>query len=59
MDRFNSAEVAPKLAAAQETAGYSMAKVLQHVFPLVVEVQNDVIKKFGFPDGREGTTTKN
>lgn len=32
-----------------------MLKVMQYVFPLIVQVEMDVIKKFGFTDNREGS----
>ncbi|XP_012232680.1 protein C10 [Linepithema humile] len=44
-----------KLAEAKENSGNEMLKMMQFVFPLVTQIQMDVIKNYGFPEGREGT----
>lgn len=44
-----------KLAEAKESSGNEMLKMMQFVFPLVTQIQMDVIKNYGFPEGREGT----
>lgn len=31
-----------------------MLKLMQYVFPMVVQIEMEVIKKYGFPDNREG-----
>lgn len=31
-----------------------MLKMMQFLFPVVMQIQMDVIKEFGFPEGREG-----
>lgn len=31
-----------------------MLKMMQFVFPIVVQIQMDVIKNYGFSEGREG-----
>ena len=31
---------------------------MQFVFPIVVQIQMDVIKNYGFPEGREGKGLK-
>lgn len=43
-----------KLAAAKENSGNEMLRTMQFVFPIVLQIQMEVIKKYGFPDGREG-----
>lgn len=43
-----------KLAAAKDNSGNEMLKTMQFVFPTVMQIQTEVIKKYGFPDGREG-----
>lgn len=42
---------------AKNKAGNDMLKVMQHVYPIVVNTQMDVIKKYGLPEGREGELT--
>lgn len=44
-----------KLAEAKENSANEMLKMMQFVFPLVTQIQMDVIKNYGFPEGREGT----
>jgi hypothetical protein len=44
-----------KLAAAKENSGNEILKTMQFVFPTVMQIQNEIIKKYGFPEGREGT----
>lgn len=43
-----------KLGEAKDTAGNDMVKMMQYVFPIVMQIQMDVIKKFGFSEGHEG-----
>lgn len=31
-----------------------MLKVMQNIYPIIVNTQMDVIKKYGLPEGREG-----
>lgn len=35
-----------------------MLKLMQYVFPMVVQIEMEVIKKYGFPDNREGKLSK-
>lgn len=51
---LNTPENLEKLAEANEKSGNEMLKKMQFVFPLVIEIQIDVIKNYGFPEGREG-----
>ncbi|GLH04599.1 Protein C10 [Gryllus bimaculatus] len=47
-------ENAVKLGEAKDNAGNDMVKMMQYVFPIVMQIQMDVIKKFGFSEGHEG-----
>lgn len=51
---LDTEESSQKINEAKTNAGNDMLKVMQYVFPLVVQVEMDVIKKFGFTDNREG-----
>lgn len=51
---LESEEASQKINEAKANASNDMLKVMQYVFPLVVQVEMDVIKKFGFTDNREG-----
>ncbi|KAG8041212.1 hypothetical protein G9C98_002200 [Cotesia typhae] len=44
-----------KLSEAKESSGNEMMKMMQFIFPIVTQIQMDVIKKYGFSEGREGT----
>uniref|UniRef100_T1H4T2 Protein C10 n=1 Tax=Megaselia scalaris TaxID=36166 RepID=T1H4T2_MEGSC len=50
----NQPENSKKLAEAKGNAGKEMILMMQHVFPLVMQIQTEVIKKHGFPGNREG-----
>ncbi|XP_003487119.1 protein C10 isoform X1 [Bombus vosnesenskii] len=52
---LNTPENTKKLAEAKENSGNEMLKMMQFVFPIVVQIQMDVIKNYGFSEGREGT----
>lgn len=47
-------ENAQKLSEAKVNAGNDMLKVMQYVFPIVVQIEMDVIKKYGFSDNKDG-----
>ncbi|XP_014484876.1 PREDICTED: protein C10 [Dinoponera quadriceps] len=51
---LNTPKNLEKLTEANEKSGNEMLKKMQFVFPLVIEIQIDVIKNYGFPEGREG-----
>lgn len=55
---LNTSENLQKLAEAKESSGNEMLKMMQFVFPLVTQIQMDVIKNYGFPEGREGAQIK-
>ncbi|CAH1969789.1 unnamed protein product [Acanthoscelides obtectus] len=43
-----------KLEEARDNVGNEMLKMMQFLFPIIMQVQMDVIKSFGYPEGREG-----
>jgi len=51
---LNTPENLQKITEAKENSGNEMLKMMQFVFPLVTQIQMDVIKNYGFPEGREG-----
>lgn len=52
---LNGAENAKKIAEAKGSGASSgMTAIIQFVFPLVMQIQLEVIKKYGFPANREG-----
>lgn len=51
---INIPENVEKLGEAKGNAGNDMMKMMQYVFPIIVQIQMDVIKNYGFPEGREG-----
>ncbi|EZA57464.1 hypothetical protein DMN91_008769 [Ooceraea biroi] len=53
---LNTPENAQKLSEAKERSGNDVLKMMQIVFPIVMQVQMDVIKNYGYPEGREGIT---
>lgn len=50
----NQMENSKRLSEAKASAGKEMIAMMQFVFPLVMKLQIDVIKGFGFPGNREG-----
>uniref|UniRef100_A0A182PD13 Protein C10 n=1 Tax=Anopheles epiroticus TaxID=199890 RepID=A0A182PD13_9DIPT len=50
----NQPENSKKLAEAKANSGKEMIKMMQNVFPLVMQIQIEVIKDYGFPGNREG-----
>lgn len=55
LSALNTPENVQKLAEAKENSGNEMLKMMQFVFPIVTQIQMDVIKNYGFPEAREGT----
>lgn len=57
---LNVAENAKRISEAKSghgggpSSGSGMTSMIQFVFPIVMQVQMDVIKKYGFPANREG-----
>lgn len=54
IDAIDNGESTSKLNDAKATAGNDMMKLMQYVFPVIVQIEMDIIKKYGFIDGREG-----
>lgn len=54
LDAVSIPENATKLNQAKDNAGNDMIKMMQYVFPIMVQIQMDVIKNYGFSNGREG-----
>jgi len=54
LDAIATAEYTGKLSESKEKAGNDMQKMMQYVFPVIVQIQMDVIKNYGFPEGRDG-----
>ncbi|XP_055596222.1 protein C10 [Uranotaenia lowii] len=50
----NLPENAKRLSEAKANSGKEMIKMMQYVFPLVMQLQINVIKEYGFPPNREG-----
>nr|CAD7255880.1 unnamed protein product [Timema shepardi] len=54
LEAINLPENTMKLGEAKDNAGNDMLKMMQYVFPIVTQIQMEVIKKYGFSEGREG-----
>lgn len=51
---LNMPENLQKISAAKENSGNEMLKMMQFVFPIVTQIQMEVLRKYGFAEGREG-----
>ncbi|KAJ1530359.1 hypothetical protein ONE63_005271 [Megalurothrips usitatus] len=51
---IDQAENVTRIREARENAGNDMIKRMQYVFPIVMMLQMDVIKEYGFSEGRHG-----
>ncbi|XP_034830706.1 protein C10-like isoform X2 [Maniola jurtina] len=54
IDSLESPDYAAKLDEAKEAAGNEMLKMMQLVFPMVVQIEMEAIKRHGFNGAREG-----
>ncbi|KAB0793525.1 hypothetical protein PPYR_13145 [Photinus pyralis] len=54
LDQLQESSNVQKLEEAKDNVGNEMLKMMQYIFPIVMQVEMDVIKDFGFPEGREG-----
>lgn len=54
LEELQAPENSQKLIDARDNVGNEMLKVMQYVFPVVMQIQMEVIKDFGFTEGREG-----
>lgn len=57
LESLTTSDNALNLEDAKTKSGNDMLKVMQYVYPIVVNTQMDVIKKYGLPEGREGELT--
>lgn len=55
IDTLESSDYASKLDEAKEAAGNEMLKMMQIVFPMVVQIETEIIKRHGFNNSREGS----
>ncbi|XP_017774581.1 PREDICTED: protein C10 [Nicrophorus vespilloides] len=55
IDELQTAENVAKLEEAKSTVGNEMLKMMQLLFPIVMQIQIDSLKQFGYPEGRETT----
>ncbi|KAG5899351.1 hypothetical protein JTB14_036840 [Gonioctena quinquepunctata] len=54
LEELQKTENVQKLEEARDNVGNEMLKMMQFLFPIVMQTQMDVIKDFGYPEGREG-----
>ncbi|XP_044751108.1 protein C10 [Coccinella septempunctata] len=54
LETLQTPENTQKLDEARDNVGNEMLKMMQFLFPIVMQIQMDVITEFGFPEGREG-----
>ncbi|KAJ2945853.1 hypothetical protein O0L34_g4759 [Tuta absoluta] len=54
IEALESRDYASKLDEAKEAAGNEMLKMMQIVFPMVVQIEMEIIKRHGFSNSREG-----
>lgn len=54
LEELQLPENVQKLEAAKDNLGNEMLKMMQFLFPIVMQIQINVIKDFGYPEGREG-----
>lgn len=54
LEALNIPENSTKIKEAKDNAGNDMMKMMQYVFPILVQIQMEVIQNYGFPEGREG-----
>ena len=54
LDAFQHPDNIQKIEQAKETGGNEMIKMMQSVFPIVMQIQINVIKEYGFEETREG-----
>lgn len=59
LESLTTCENALNLEDAKSRAGNDMLKVMQYVYPIVVNTQMEVIKRYGLPEGREGEQRSN
>ncbi|KAJ9589152.1 hypothetical protein L9F63_028064, partial [Diploptera punctata] len=53
LEAIGQPDNAAKLGEAKNNAGNDMLKMMQFVFPILMQIEMDIIKTYGFPEGRE------
>lgn len=54
LDQLQDSSNIQKLDEAKDNVGNEMLKMMQYIFPIVMQVEMEIIKDFGFPEGRDG-----
>lgn len=54
LEELQVPENSQKINEARNNVGNEMLKMMQFVFPIVMQIQMEVIKEYGFSEGREG-----
>ncbi|KAJ8964184.1 hypothetical protein NQ317_013598 [Molorchus minor] len=54
LEELKTPEIIKKLEEVKNNVGNEMLKMMQYVFPIVMQVEMDVIKHFGYPEGKDG-----
>lgn len=54
LDYLQLPENNQKIEEARDNVGNEMLKMMQFIFPIVMQIQIDVIKEYDFPESREG-----
>lgn len=54
LEEMQVPENSQKINEARNNVGNEMLKMMQFVFPIVMQIQMEVIKEYGFCEGREG-----
>lgn len=54
LEALQSTDNLHKLEEARDNVGNEMLKMMQFLFPIVMQIQMEIIKDFGYPEGREG-----
>ncbi|CAG9860545.1 unnamed protein product [Phyllotreta striolata] len=53
LEELQSSENVQKLEEARNNVGNEMLKMMQLLFPIVMQIQMEVISDFGYPEGRD------
>nr|AEE61944.1 unknown [Dendroctonus ponderosae] len=54
LDHLNLPENSQKIDEARDNVGNEMLKMMQFIFPIVMQIQIEVIRDYGYPESREG-----
>ncbi|CAH1108417.1 unnamed protein product [Psylliodes chrysocephalus] len=53
LEELQSTENVQKLEEARDNVGNEMLKMMQFLFPIVMQIQMEIIREFGYPEGRD------